>query len=170
MLGDTAVAVNPNDDRYKDYIGKTVILPIMNKEIPVIGDEFVETEFGTGCVKITPAHDMNDYEAGIKHNLEIIQVFDEYGKMNNLVPEYEGLNIYEARKLIVEKLKEIGALEKIEDYEHDVGKCYRCHNTIEPMISKQWFVKMEPLAKPAIDAVKNGETKFIPQRFEKNLL
>ena len=167
MLGDTAVAVNPNDDRYKDYIGKTVILPIMNKEIPVIGDEFVETEFGTGCVKITPAHDMNDYEAGIKHNLEIIQVFDEYGKMNNLVPEYEGLDIYEARKLIVEKLKEIGALEKIEDYEHDVGKCYRCHNTIEPMISKQWFVKMEPLAKPAIDAVKNGETKFIPQRFEK---
>ena len=167
MLGDTGVAVNPNDDRYKNFIGKTVILPIMNKEIPVIADEFVETEFGTGCVKLTPAHDMNDYEAGLKHNLEIIQVFDEYGKMNNLVPEYKGLDIYEARSRIVEKLQEIGALVKIEDYEHDVGKCYRCHNTIEPMISKQWFVKMEPLAKPAIEAVKNGNTKFIPQRFEK---
>lgn len=167
MLGDTGVAVNPNDERYKDLIGKTVILPIMNKEIPVIADEFVETEFGTGCVKLTPAHDVNDYEAGIKHNLDIIQVFDENGIMNDLVPEYEGLNMYDARKKIVEKLQEIGALEKIEDYTHAVGKCYRCHNTIEPMISKQWFVKMEPLAKPAIEAVKNKETEFVPQRFEK---
>ena len=167
MLGDTGVAVNPNDERYKDLIGKTVILPIMNKEIPVIADEFVETEFGTGCVKLTPAHDVNDYEAGIKHNLDIVQVFDENGIMNDLVPEYEGLNMYDARKKIVEKLQEIGALEKIEDYTHAVGKCYRCHNTIEPMISKQWFVKMEPLAKPAIEAVKNKETEFVPQRFEK---
>ena len=167
MLGDTGVAVNPNDERYKDLIGKTVILPIMNKEIPVIADEFVETEFGTGCVKLTPAHDVNDYEAGIKHNLDIVQVFDENGIMNDLVPEYEGLNMYDARKKIVEKLQEIGALEKIEDYTHAVGKCYRCHNTIEPMISKQWFVKMKPLAKPAIEAVKNKETEFVPQRFEK---
>ena len=167
MLGDTGVAVNPNDERYKDLIGKTVILPIMNKEIPVIADEFVETEFGTGCVKLTPAHDVNDYEAGIKHNLDIVQVFNENGIMNDLVPEYEGLNMYDARKKIVEKLQKIGALEKIEDYTHAVGKCYRCHNTIEPMISKQWFVKMEPLAKPAIEAVKNKETEFVPQRFEK---
>ena len=167
MLGDTGVAVNPNDERYKDYIGKTVILPIVNREIPVIADEFVETEFGTGAVKLTPAHDVNDYQAGINHNLEMIKVFDENGIMNNIVPEFAGLDIYEARERIVEKLQKIGALLKIEDYTHDVGKCYRCHKTIEPMISNQWFVKMEPLAKPAIEAVKNGETKFIPERFDK---
>ena len=167
MLGDTGVAVNPNDERYKDYIGKTVILPIVNREIPIIAAEFVETEFGTGAVKLTPAHDINDYQAGIDNNLEIIKVFDENGIMNNIVPEFAGLDIYEARKRIVEKLQEIGDLIKIEDYTHDVGKCYRCHKTIEPMISKQWFVKMEPLAKPAIEAVKNGETKFIPERFDK---
>ena len=167
MLGDTGVAVNPNDERYKEYIGKTVILPIVNREIPVIADEFVETEFGTGAVKLTPAHDVNDYQAGINHNLDMIKVFDENGIMNNIVPEFAGLDIYEARKRIVEKLQEIGALLKIEDYTHDVGKCYRCHKTIEPMISNQWFVKMEPLAKPAIEAVKNGETKFIPERFDK---
>lgn len=167
MLGDTGVAVNPNDARYKDYVGKTVILPIVNREIPIIADEFVETEFGTGAVKLTPAHDLNDYKAGITHNLETIKVFDENGIMNNIVPEFAGLDIYEARKRIVEKLQEIGALLKIEDYTHDVGKCYRCHKTIEPMISNQWFVKMEPLAKPAIEAVKNGETKFIPERFGK---
>ena len=167
MLGDTGVAVNPNDERYKDYIGKTVILPIVNREIPIIAAEFVETEFGTGAVKLTPAHDINDYQAGIDNNLEIIKVFDENGIMNNIVPEFAGLDIYEARKRIVEKLQEIGDLIKIEDYTHDVGKCYRCHKTIEPMISNQWFVKMEPLAKPAIEAVKNGETKFIPERFDK---
>ena len=167
MLGDTGVAVNPNDERYKDYIGKTVILPIVNREIPIIAAEFVETEFGTGAVKLTPAHDVNDYQAGTDNNLEIIKVFDENGIMNNIVPEFAGLDIYEARKRIVEKLQEIGSLIKIEDYTHDVGKCYRCHKTIEPMISKQWFVKMEPLAKPAIEAVKNGETKFIPERFDK---
>ena len=167
MLGDTAVAVNPNDDRYKDLIGKTCILPIMNKEIPIIGDRFVETEFGTGCVKVTPAHDMNDYQAGIDHNLEIIEVFDEHLKMNDLCPEFAGMDIYEAREKIVEKLKEIGALVKIEDYKHNVAKCDRCHNTIEPRISNQWFVKMEPLAKPAIEAVRNGTIKFVPERYEK---
>ena len=168
MLGDTAVAVHPSDDRYKDLVGKNVILPIMNKPIPVIADRFVETEFGTGCVKITPAHDINDYQAGLNHGLDIIEVFDENRKMKNLVPEYEGMDALEVRPLIVEKLKEIGALVKIEDYNHNVGKCYRCHNVIEPMISDQWFVKMEDLAKPAIEAVKNKEIKFVPERFEKN--
>lgn len=168
MLGDTAVAVHPSDDRYKDIVGKNVILPIMNKPIPVIADRFVETEFGTGCVKITPAHDINDYQAGLNHGLDIIEVFDENRKMKNLVPEYEGMDALEVRPLIVEKLKKIGALVKIEDYNHNVGKCYRCHNVIEPMISDQWFVKMEELAKPAIEAVKNKEIKFVPERFEKN--
>lgn len=167
MLGDTAVAVHPDDDRYKDLIGKKCILPIMNKEIPIIADEFVEMEFGTGCVKITPAHDPNDYQAGLSHNLEIIEVFDENFKMNDLVPEYKGLDMYEARKLIVEKLKELGNLVKIEDYTHNVGKHDRCKTTIEPKISDQWFVAMKDLAKPAIEAVKKGETKFVPQKFEK---
>lgn len=167
MLGDVAVAVNPKDKRFADLIGKTCILPIMNKEIPIIGDEFVETEFGTGCVKITPAHDMNDYEAGKKHGLDMIEVFDENGIMNDLVPEYEGLDIYEAREKIVERLKELGNLVKIEDYTHNVGKCYRCHHTVEPRISDQWFVKMKPLAEPAIEAVKSGKIKFIPERFNK---
>ena len=167
MLGDTAVAVHPSDERYKDIIGKTCILPIMNKEIPIIADEFVEKEFGTGCVKITPAHDPNDYQAGLRHNLEIIEVFDENWKMTNLVSEYNGLDMYEARKLIVKKLEELGALVKIEDYNHNVGKCYRCHNTVEPKISEQWFVKMKPLAEPAIEAVKNGKIKFVPERFDK---
>ena len=167
MLGDTGVAVHPADERYKDLVGKTVILPIMNKEIPVIADEFVEKEFGTGAVKLTPAHDPNDYESGERHNLEVVEVFDESGKMNNLVPEYKGMDLYEAREKIVEKLKELGALVKTEKYTHNVGKCYRCHHNIEPKISEQWFVKMEPLAKPAIDAVRNGEVKFIPERFDK---
>ncbi|MDR0978960.1 MAG: valine--tRNA ligase [Lachnospiraceae bacterium] len=167
MLGDTAIAVNPKDERYKGIIGKTCILPIMNKEIPIIADEFVEMDFGTGCVKITPAHDMNDYQAGLKHNLEIIEVFDENFKMADLVPEYKGMDIYEAREKIVEKLEELGNLEKTEDYTHNVGKCYRCHNTVEPKISEQWFVKMKPLAEPAIKAVKTGETNFIPERFDK---
>ena len=167
MLGDTGVAVHPADERYKDLVGKTVILPIMNKEIPVVADEFVEKEFGTGAVKLTPAHDPNDYESGERHGLEVVEVFDENGKMNDLVPEYAGMDIYEAREKIVEKLKEIGALVKIEEYTHNVGKCYRCHHSIEPKISEQWFVKMEPLAKPAIDAVRNGDVKFIPERFDK---
>ena len=167
MLGDTGVAVHPDDERYKDLVGKTVILPIMNKEIPIIADEFVEKEFGTGAVKLTPAHDPNDYQAALKHNLEIIPVFDEEFKMNNLVPEYKGMDMYEAREKIVERLQKEGYLVKIEDYTHNVGKCYRCHHTIEPHISEQWFVKMEPLAKPAIDAVRTGKVEFVPERFDK---
>ena len=167
MLGDTAVAVHPDDERYKDLVGKTCILPIMNKEIPIIADEFVEMEFGTGCVKITPAHDMNDYNAGLRHNLEIIEVFDENFKMGNLVPEYKGMELLEAREKIVEKLKEIGALVRTEDYTHNVAKCERCKNTIEPKISEQWFVSMKDLGKRAADSVRNGEMKFIPERYEK---
>ena len=167
MLGDVAVAVNPNDERYKDLIGKTVVLPIMNKEIPLIADEFVEMEFGTGAVKITPAHDPNDYEAGLKHNLEVINVFGDDGKMLDLVKEYEGMDLITARKEIVKKLEELGNLFKTEDYSHNVGHCQRCHHTIEPKISTQWFVKMKPLAEPAIKVVKEGKIKFVPERFNK---
>ena len=167
MLGDTAVAVHPNDERYTNLVGKTCILPIMNKEIPIIADDFVEKEFGTGCVKITPAHDMNDYQAGLRHNLEIIEVFDENFKMGNLVPEYAGMELKEARKKIVQKLEEIGALVRTEDYTHNVAKCERCKNTIEPKVSEQWFVSMKDLAKRAADSVRAGKTKFIPQRYEK---
>ena len=167
MLGDTAIAVHPDDERYQDLIGKKCILPIMNKEIPIIADEFVEKEFGTGCVKITPAHDPNDYQAGLRHNLEIIEVFDDSSIMGDLVPEYKGMLAIEARKLIVEKLQELGNLVKIEDYTHNVGKCYRCHSTIEPRISEQWFVAMKELAKRAADAVRNDEVKFVPKRYEK---
>ena len=167
MLGDTAVAVHPDDDRYKDLVGKKCILPIMNKEIPIIADEFVEMEFGTGCVKITPAHDPNDYQAALSHNLEIIQVFDENFKMGDLCEEYKGMDLLEAREAIVNKLKELGNLVKIEDYVHNVGKHDRCKSTIEPKISDQWFVSMKEMAKPAIEAVKNGDTRFIPQKFEK---
>lgn len=167
MLGDTAVAVNPKDERYKHLVGKTCILPIMNKEIPIIADDFVEMEFGTGCVKITPAHDMNDYQAGLRHNLPIIEVFDEHFKMGDLVPEYKGMDLLEAREKIVEKLDQIGALVRTEDYTHNVAKCERCKNTIEPKISEQWFVSMKDLAKRAADSVRNGETRFVPQRYEK---
>ena len=167
MLGDTAVAVHPDDERYKDLIGRKCILPIMNKEIPIIADEFVEKEFGTGCVKITPAHDMNDYQAGLRHNLEIIEVFDDSSIMKDLVPEYKGMKAIDARKPIVEKLQELGNLVKVEDYPHNVGKCYRCHNTIEPRISEQWFVSMKELAKRAADVVRNDEVRFVPKRYEK---
>ena len=167
MLGDTAVAVHPEDERYKDIVGKTCILPIMNKEIPIIADDFVEKEFGTGCVKITPAHDMNDYQAGLRNNLEIVEVFDDSSIMGNLVPEYKGLTTIEARKLIVKKLEEIGALVKTENYTHNVGKHDRCHSTVEPKVSEQWFVKMKELAEPAIKAVKEDDIKFVPKRYEK---
>lgn len=167
MLGDTAVAVHPDDDRYKDLVGKKCILPIMNKEIPIIADEFVEKDFGTGCVKITPAHDPNDYAAGLRHNLEIIEVFDEHFKMGNLVPEYAGMDLLDARKEIVAKLEELGNLVSVEDYTHNVAKCERCKNTIEPKVSTQWFVSMKDLAKRAADSVRNGETKFVPKRYEK---
>ena len=167
MLGDTAVAVHPDDERYKDLVGKTCILPIMNKEIPIIADEFVEKDFGTGCVKITPAHDMNDYQAGLRHNLEIIEVFDENFKMGNLVPELKGMDLLDARKVIVNKLEQLGALVKTEEYTHNVDKCERCKNTIEPKISTQWFVNMKDLAKRAADSVRNGEMRFVPKRYEK---
>ena len=167
MLGDTGVAVHPSDERYKDLVGKKVILPIMNKEIPVIADPFVEMDFGTGCVKLTPAHDPNDYQAALNQGLEIIEVFDENFKMGDLVPELKGMDLLEARQKIVEMLEKSGDLVKIEDYTHNVGKCYRCHSTIEPHISDQWFVKMEELAKPAIEAVRSGEIRFIPEKYEK---
>ena len=167
MLGDTAVAVHPDDERYKDIVGKTCILPIVNREIPIIADEFVEKEFGTGCVKITPSHDPNDYQAGLKHNLEFIEVFDNKTIMGDLMPEVKGMTAIEARPIVVEKLKELGALVSIEDYTHNVGKCERCKTTIEPRVSEQWFVKMEELAKPALEAVKNGDVKFVPKRYEK---
>ena len=167
MLGDTAVAVHPKDKRYTHLVGKKCILPIMNKEIPIIADDFVEMEFGTGCVKITPAHDMNDYQAGLRHNLEIVEVFDENFKMGNLVPEYKGMDLLEARNKIVEKLEELGNLVSTEDYVHNVAKCERCKTTIEPKISTQWFVKMKDMAKRAADCVRNGEMKFVPKRYEK---
>ena len=167
MLGDTAVAVHPEDERYKDLVGKTCILPIMNKEIPIIADDFVDKEFGTGCVKITPAHDMNDYQAGLRHNLEIVEVFDENYKMGDLISEYKGMDLLEARKAIVKKLEEIGALVKTEDYTHNVAKCERCKTTIEPKISEQWFVSMKELAKRAADSVRNNEARFIPKKYEK---
>ncbi len=167
MLGDTAVAVHPDDERYESLVGKMCILPIMNKEIPIIADGFVEKEFGTGCVKITPAHDPNDYAAGLRHNLEFIEVFDENFKMGNLVPEYAGMDLIEARKAIVARLEELGNLVSTEDYTHNVAKCERCKNTIEPKASTQWFVSMKDLAKRAADAVRNGETRFVPKRYEK---
>ena len=167
MLGDTAVAVSPTDERYEDLVGKTCILPIMNKEIPIIADEFVEKEFGTGAVKITPAHDMNDYQSGLRHNLEIISVFDDDNKMGDLVPKYKGMDLLEARRAIVEDLKKIGALVKEEEYVHNVGKCERCKNTIEPKVSEQWFVSMKELAKKAADSVRNEEARFIPKKYEK---
>lgn len=167
MLGDTAVAVNPNDDRYKDYVGKTVILPIVHREIPIIADEYVDMEFGTGVVKITPAHDPNDFEVGLRHHLPVINVLTEDAKIVDEYEKYAGLDRYEARKAIVADLEAEGALVKIEPHDHNVGTCYRCHTTVEPRVSKQWFVKMEELAGPAIEAVKSGKTKFVPEHFDK---
>ena len=167
MLGDTAVAVNPNDERYKDMVGKTVILPIVHREIPIIADEYVDMEFGTGVVKITPAHDPNDFEVGLRHNLPVINVMTEDAKIVDEYPKYAGMDRYEARKAIVADLEAEGVLVKIEDHSHNVGTCYRCHTTVEPRVSKQWFVKMKELAKPAIDAVKNGDTRFVPPHFDK---
>ncbi len=167
LLGDTAVAVNPNDERYKDLIGKELDLPIVHRKIPVVADDYVEMDFGTGVVKITPAHDPNDFEVGLRHNLPVICVMTDDAKIVEDYPKYAGMDRYEARKAIVADLEAEGALVKVEDYTHNVGTCYRCGTTVEPAVSKQWFVKMKPLATPAIDAVKNGETKFVPQRFEK---
>ena len=167
LLGDTAVAVNPNDERYKDMVGKTLILPIVHREIPVIADDYVDIEFGTGVVKIPPAHDPNDFEVGLRHNLEVINVLTPDTKIVDDYPKYAGMDRYEARKAIVEDLQAEGALVEIEDYSHNVGTCYRCGTTVEPRVSKQWFVKMEPLAKPAVEVVRNGEVKFVPERFDK---
>lgn len=167
MLGDTAVAVNPEDERYKDMIGKTITLPIMNREIPIIADSYVDKEFGTGCVKITPAHDPNDYEMGKRHDLEMINIMNEDGTLNEYAGKYQGYDGADARKAIVEELQSLGFLKEIEDHAHNVGMCYRCKHTVEPLISEQWFVKMDTLAEPALDVVKNGEVKIIPERFTK---
>ena len=170
MLGDTGVAVNPADERYRHLVGKTCILPLLNKEIPIVADDYVELDFGTGCVKMTPAHDPNDFEVGLRHNLEVIRVLDDNGKINEFGGVYQGLDRYEAREKIVSDLEAQGYLVSVEDYAHNVGTCYRCHRDVEPIISAQWFVKMGPLAKPAIEAVRSGETKFVPERFTKNYL
>ena len=167
LLGDTAVAVNPEDERYKDMVGKTVILPLVHREIPIVADSYVEMDFGTGVVKITPAHDPNDFEVGLRHKLPVINVLTEDAKIVADYPKYAGMDRYEARKAIVADLEAEGALIKVEDYNHNVGTCYRCGTTVEPRVSTQWFVKMEPLAKPAIEAVKSGKTKFVPDRFDK---
>ena len=167
LLGDSGVAVNPNDERYKHLIGKTVILPLVNREIPIVADDYVDLEFGTGAVKMTPAHDPNDFEVGKRHNLEIIRVMDDKGIINHFGGKYQGLDRYEARKVIVKDLEELGLLVKIKDHSHNVGTHDRCGTTVEPIISKQWYVKMESLAKPAIDVVKEKKTKFVPERFEK---
>ena len=170
MLGDSGVCVNPNDECYKDIVGKMVILPLVNKEIPVVADDYAEMDFGTGCVKMTPAHDPNDFEVGLRHNLEVIRVLDDNGKVNENGGKYEGLDRYEARKQIVADLEAGGYLVKVEPYSHNVGTCYRCHQDVEPIISAQWFVKMKPLAEEAIRVVKDGETKFVPERFSKTYL
>ncbi len=168
LLGDTAVAVNPNDKRYKDMIGKMLILPLVGREIPVIAADYVEADFGTGCVKITPAHDPNDFEVGARHNLPVINVMTDDAKITEDYPAYAGMDRFVARKQIVKDLEEGGFLIKVDNYAHNVGTCYRCGSTIEPRVSLQWFVKMEPLAKPAIDAVRGGDIRFVPERFEKN--
>ena len=170
MLGDTGVAVNPEDERYRDIVGKTCILPLVGREMPIVADEYVEKDFGTGCVKMTPAHDPNDFEVGLRHNLEVIRVLDDNGRVNAEGGKYEGMDRYEARKQIIADLEAGGWLVKTEDYSHNVGTCYRCHSDVEPIISAQWFVKMGPLIGPAVDAVKSGRTKFVPERFSKNYI
>ena len=170
LLGDTAVAVNPKDERYKDIVGKTLILPLVGREIPVVADSYVDMEFGTGVVKITPAHDPNDFEVGKRHDLPVLNVLTEDAKIVDDYPDYAGMDRYEARKKIVEDLEKGGYLVEVEDHEHNVGTCYRCGTTVEPRVSLQWFVKMDELAKPAIKAVEDGDIKFVPDRFEKNYL
>ena len=167
LLGDTAVAVNPEDERYAHLVGKTLILPLVNKEIPIIADSYVDKDFGTGCVKITPAHDPNDYEVGLRHNLPQIRIMDDNAIMNDNAAQYKGLDRYQARKKMLEDLEKLGLLVKIEDHTHNVGTCQRCRTVIEPLISKQWYVRMKPLAEPALEVVRNGTTKFVPERFSK---
>ncbi len=170
LLGDTAVAVHPDDERYKHLVGKMLILPLVGREIPVVANEYVDKEFGTGCVKITPAHDPNDFEVGLRHNLEQIKVLNDDATVNHFGGKYEGMDRYEARKAMVDDLKELGLLVKVVPHKHNVGQCYRCGTTVEPITSKQWFVKMEPLAKRAIEVVKDGTIKFVPDRFSKTYL
>ena len=170
MLGDTAVAVNPHDERYIDVIGKKVILPLVDKEIPIIADDYVDLEFGTGMVKITPSHDPNDFEIGLRHDLPQVEVIGLDATMTEKAGKYAGMDRYECRRQVVADLKELDLLEKIEEHEHAVGQCYRCNTVVEPLVSKQWFVKMEPLAKPAIAAVENGDIRFVPERFSKHYL
>ena len=170
MFGDTGVAVHPEDERYKDIVGKTLILPIVNREIPLFADEYVDKSFGTGAVKVTPAHDPNDFEMGQRHHLEEIKVISNTGKMMEGAGKYEGMDRYECRKALVKELEELGVLVSVEEHEHAVGHCSRCHSTIEPLVSKQWFVKMESLAKPAIEAVKSGKIQFVPERFSKTYI
>ena len=167
LLGDTAVAVHPDDERYKHLIGKMVLLPIVNKQIPIVADEYVEMDFGTGVVKITPAHDPNDFEVGLRHGLPIVNVMNDDATINGNGGKYQGLTREECRRQIVKDLEDGGFLKAVEPYKHNVGSCYRCGSVIEPRVSKQWFVKMEPLAKPAIEAVRSGRTRFIPERFDK---
>ncbi|MDY2720338.1 MAG: valine--tRNA ligase [Candidatus Faecousia sp.] len=167
MMGDTGVAVNPNDERYRHLVGKTCILPLMNREIPIVADDYVEMDFGTGCVKMTPAHDPNDFEVGQRHHLDTIKVIADDGTINENGGKYCGMDRYACRKAVIEDLQALGLLEKVEDYTHSVGTCYRCHNDVEPMISAQWFVKMQPLAKEALRVVRDGEVKFVPERFTK---
>ena len=170
MLGDTGVAVHPDDERYKDIVGKKCILPLVGREMPIVADDYVDMEFGTGCVKMTPAHDPNDFEVGLRHNLETIRVLDDNGKVVEGYGKYSGMDRYEARKAIVADLEEQGYLVKVEPHQHNVGTCYRCHNDVEPIISAQWFVKMKPLAEAAIKVVEDGEVKFVPDRFAKTYL
>ena len=167
ILGDTAVAVNPKDERYRDAVGKMLRLPLTDREIPVVADEYVETDFGSGAVKITPAHDPNDFEVGARHGLPILRIMNDDGSLNEQAGAYCGLSREEARRRIVEDLQAQGYMVRIEDYAHNVGHCYRCHQTVEPLVSKQWFVKMAPLAKPAIDVVRKKKIEFIPDRFGK---
>ena len=167
LLGDTAVAVNPSDERYKDLVGKTLTLPLVGREIPIIADDYVDVDFGTGVVKITPAHDPNDFQVGLRHNLPVINVMTDDAKIVEDYPKYAGMDRYEAREAIVKDLDEGGFLVKVEKHDHNVGTCYRCHSTVEPRVSKQWFVKMDELAGPAIECVKSGKTKFVPERFNK---
>lgn len=167
MLGDTGVAVNPNDERYTGLVGKNVVLPLLNKPIPVVADDYVDMEFGTGVVKMTPAHDPNDFEVAKRHDLPILRVMNDDGTMNAHAGRFEGLTAKECRKRVVQELEELGLLVKVEDYSHNVGTCYRCHSTVEPLTSLQWFVDMKPLAGPAIEAVRSGQTKFVPERFNK---
>ena len=167
MFGDTGIAVHPDDARYKELVGRNVILPIVNRPIPIFADEYVDPAFGTGAVKVTPAHDPNDFEMGLRHDLPQVRVIENDGTMSEGLGKYAGLDRYECRKMLVKDLEEAGVLVSTEEHEHAVGHCSRCHTTVEPLVSKQWFVKMESLAKPAIEAVQDGRIKFVPERFTK---